>query len=526
MLLSFADELVPVPGSERKAWPGAKRLGPVDPDEEVEVTVWLRPRKGGKIDLAQAQAIGETLPRRRAYAARDELRRKTAADPADIELLRAYLQHHHVAVVQAAWRCVVARGTIGALSRAVGTDRVMWEDDGQLPFRYRRHSLHVPGEIAEFVRGVFGLDDWPQYHAVRRKTRAAAQAREQAAAARLPEPLLADALARSYAFPGDADGTGQTIGILQFGGKFERADFEACMRLQRVTPATVVSGIRDAAISKEAEFNFELALDTQVAGALAAGAKLVLYAAPYDERGFLDAIRAAVFDEEHRPGILSISYGWRESLWTRAALQLSDELFAAAALLGVTVFCASGDHGAEIDPHGKPHVLAPASSPFAHACGGTALVSEDGQTVERAWSDTGGGFSERPDSLPAWQVQVKSVAERLEIRPGRGVPDVAAQVLPGYRVIIDGKRTTQSGTSAVAPLWSALVARINQKLQTPVGFFAPLLYAKANRGVLFRPITSGCNGYYRARRGWNPCTGLGSPVGTEIVRALSEPAEA
>ncbi len=524
MPLSFADELVPVPSSEREAWPGAKRLGPVDPDEEIEVTVWLRPCKGGEIDLVQAQAIGQILPRRRAYTARDALRRKTAAGPADIELLRAYLEHHHVAVVQTAWRCVVARGTAGTLSRALGTDLEKWEEVGGLPFRWRGGSLHVPREIAETVCGVFGLDDWPRYHAARRKTTAAAQAREQSATAELPKPLPADALARRYAFPDDADGTGQTIGIVQFGGKFERADFEACMRLQRVTSATVVSGVRDAAISKEAEFNVELALDTQIAASLAPGAKLVLYAAPYDERGFLDVVRTAIFDEEHRPEILSISYGWRESLWTRAALQLSDELFAAAALLGVSVFCASGDHGAEIDAHGKPHVLAPASSPFAHACGGTDL-SEDG-TVESAWSSTGGGFSERPDSLPAWQVQAKSEAERLEIRPGRGVPDVAAQVYPGYRVIIDGKQTAQSGTSAVAPLWSALVARINQKLQAPVGFFAPLLYAKANRGALFRQITSGCNGYYRARRGWNPCTGLGSPLGTEIVRALSEPGEA
>ena len=47
---------------------------------------------------------------------------------------------------------------------------------------------------------------------------------------------------------------------------------------------------------------------------------------------------------------------------------------------------------------------------------------------------------------------------------GRGVPDVAGDADPesGYVVRVDGHEAVFGGTSAVAPLWAALIARINQ----------------------------------------------------------------
>jgi kumamolisin len=79
------------------------------------------------------------------------------------------------------------------------------------------------------------------------------------------------------------------------------------------------------------------------------------------------------------------------------------------------------------------------------------------------------------------------------------------------------------GTSAVAPLWAALIALINQKLGKNAGFVNPSLYSTA--AGAFHDITSGNNddsnlGYYTAGTGWDPCTGLGSPDGTAILNVL------
>jgi kumamolisin len=118
---------------------------------------------------------------------------------------------------------------------------------------------------------------------------------------------------------------------------------------------------------------------------------------------------------------------------------------------------------------------------------------------------------------PDWQ---KALAMPALPRPGggRGVPDVAGVADPetGYEVLLDGERTVIGGTSAVAPLWAALVARIAQVLG-PQGLLHPRLYA-ATTGL--RDVTSGDNGGYRAGAGWDACTGLGVPDGTALLDAL------
>jgi kumamolisin len=159
-----------------------------------------------------------------------------------------------------------------------------------------------------------------------------------------------------------------------------------------------------------------------------------------------------------------------------------------------------------VDADGTPHVLAPASSPFAHACGGTQIGDDGSETV---WPQSGGGFSDRFSS-PIWQGK----RDR-----GRGVPDVAGESMPGYCVYFDGARLAAGGTSAVAPMWAALTARLAQRVGHNAGFFAPLLYSASGEKA-FRAITSGGNDRYKAAKGWNPCTGLGVPIGTAVEALL------
>jgi len=109
---------------------------------------------------------------------------------------------------------------------------------------------------------------------------------------------------------------------------------------------------------------------------------------------------------------------------------------------------------------------------------------------------------------------------------GRGVPDVCAVGDPLSGVIVmhvDGTRLEPvGGTSASAPLWAGLVARLNEGLSNRCGFLNPLLYTKFSNGVL-RDITVGNNGAYMAGPGWDACTGLGSPDGERLLHALQAP---
>jgi len=111
---------------------------------------------------------------------------------------------------------------------------------------------------------------------------------------------------------------------------------------------------------------------------------------------------------------------------------------------------------------------------------------------------------------------------------GRGVPDVAGNADPatGYQILADGQTGVVGGTSAVAPLWAGLIARINQLNGTPTGFLNPLLYSRVANANALNDITSGTNditgqiGGYAAVPGWDACTGFGSPNGTAIANAL------
>src|SRR5207245_2554790 len=90
----------------------------------------------------------------------------------------------------------------------------------------------------------------------------------------------------------------------------------------------------------------EVMLDIEVAGAVVPKARLAVYFAPnIGNRGFLDAISAAIHDHERKPSVISISWGAPEEGLDEKDRKAYHDLFVAAAAMGVTVCVASGDHG-------------------------------------------------------------------------------------------------------------------------------------------------------------------------------------
>jgi kumamolisin len=105
------------------------------------------------------------------------------------------------------------------------------------------------------------------------------------------------------------------------------------------------------------------------------------------------------------------------------------------------------------------------------------------------------------------------------------VPDVAGNADPvtGYQIFSGGQAQVVGGTSAVAPLWAALVSRLAEASGQRFGLIQTLLYAGVTPGTAvdgFNDITSGNNGAYPAGPGWDACSGLGSPDGTALLARL------
>jgi kumamolisin len=267
-------------------------------------------------------------------------------------------------------------------------------------------------------------------------------------------------------------------------------------------------------------------LDIEVVGGVAPGAKIAVYFAPNTDQGFIDSITTAVHDSTNRPSVVSISWGSPEVAWTQASVQAMDQAFQAAAAMGVTVYCASGDNGANDFAPGPGqqsgnHADFPASSPHVVGCGGTRIsVSNNVITSEVVWNDpgggaTGGGFSALFPT-PTWQANAVQGGKR-------GVPDVSGDASPasGYVVRVDGQSTVFGGTSAVAPLWAGLTALLNQKIGRPLGFANPMLYGLSASSGGFHDITQGNNNGFNAAPGWDPCTGLGRPDGAKLLTAIA-----
>jgi kumamolisin len=347
------------------------------------------------------------------------------------------------------------------------------------------------------------------------------------------------AITQRYRLPSNLKGKGECIGILAFGGRPSISDlirfFEhetgavPDLRVKNLTPANYPN--------RNSQHDAETALDIQIAGALAPHARIVIYFSANDEKGWVDAVSHAIHDQENRPSVLSISWGATEDWWHIESMQKLNELFAEAAGRGITVCAATGDDGCATDVHDHCRVTFPASSPFVLACGGTSFRSDGNEVVwnVRNTGASGGGISDRI-SRPAWQPPLSEVLtppfphRRNPGFDGRQLPDVSGLASHSYSVYVGGAyRNSAGGTSASAPLWSALIALLNEGLRgcglPPIGYFHPRLYGDRSLQRSFRSITVGQNDPfgnhgYHARPGWNFCTGWGSPDGTKLLETL------
>ncbi len=533
---------IAIKGSERKPLSGARKVGPADPKEIVQVTVLVRRRSSSEGLTSMVAEIGASPPHKRHHLSHEEFEASHGADPDDIEKVEDFAHEHGLDVVEVskADRRVVLSGTVAAMSEAFGVALDRYEHPSGT-YRGRTGHVQIPEDLAPIVQGVFGLDNRPQ---ARPHSRFLMEKKGKAAKASAGGSFTPPEIAQLYNFPSGVNGKGQCIAIIELGGGYRASDLNTYFAQLGITAPKIKSISVDGGHNKpmvDTNADGEVMLDIEVAGAVAPGTNIAVYFAPNTDAGFLDAINKAVHDTHNKPSVVSISWGGPEKTWSSQAMQAMDQALQDAAALGVTVCCAAGDDGSsDMRPpapdDGLLHADFPGSSPHALSCGGTKLEGSGSSiTNEVVWNEgknggaTGGGVSDEFD-LPDWQANanIPHSANPGE-RVGRGVPDVAGDADPntGYQVLVDGKQGVIGGTSAVAPLWAGLIALINENLGHPVGYLNPLIYSlPANSGV-FHDITSGNNditgnnGPYQAESGWDACTGWGSPDGTELLNALS-----
>jgi kumamolisin len=424
-------------------------------------------------------------------------------------------------------------GSLGALARAfdVTLERRRERDSmtGALAV-YRDHAeeLSVPAELDGVITAALGLSNRP----VGRPRLAVLPRGRRAAYSYTPEEL-----ARIYDFPvldNGGEGMRITVGLAELGGAVYRPDLAAFTarnpRLRVVEEAVHGWGPSSDPFGPDTE----VALDWQVvAGIFAhcapqADVLVVIKYAPNTDRGFSN-LEASFATDGRDYSAVSTSWGAPEDRWTSAAMDAMDRAFQLGAVRGIVHSVAAGDNGStDARRDGRQHADHPASAPHAVGCGGTRLMAEHGRRItEEAWNElrvgqgaTGGGVSEH-FGVPRYQAEagIRPVSVNDRMR-GRGVPDVAgnADPLTGYVIHHRGVDTIVGGTSAVAPVWTALFAVVAASNGHRLGNVLPALYGA--RDVGFTDVTAGNNGAYAAGSGWDASTGLGAPAGRGLCAAL------
>jgi subtilase family serine protease len=339
-------------------------------------------------------------------------------------------------------------------------------------------------------------------------------------------------LCAAYAWPSNLLGGG-VIAIIELGGGWIQSDIDAYFQsVELPSPQIKDISVGTAHNDPNQHLNdphdpdVEVALDIEVAAAaysIATGdpANIRVYWADGSDWGAMaTAIAAAAADG---CDVCSISWGSDEANWQAASRVAGVDYVGrlsvaadAANKAGMTIFAASGDNDASDGGPDPANVDLPSSSPSIVGCGGTTKMRQQ----ETVWNNdpgnpdgegTGGGYSRLFAPMPLWQAGAPH-------GPGRMVPDVSANadMKTGYQIIVHGQPIVAGGTSAVAPLYAGLFASFGRKL----GFVTPKLWLNH---TCFNDIVDGDNGFYRARIGPDPCTGIGSPIANKLSTLFKAP---
>jgi subtilase family serine protease len=493
---------------------------------KMPVTLVLSARNADALKALVARPHAPLTPAQ--YAAR------FAPAPATVDAIRSWAAAHQLAVASVSSNrlLVTLTGSSSQVAQALGTSFHRFHSAASGDFFAATRTAQLPAAFASDVSAVLGLSSLAKVAVPRPAVRSAgALAKGQAAfpAAGLPTSLNYPATYAPQDFwamydaPSSQTGAGQQLAIITEGDvsqpKADLATFEKTYGL----PAVAWNQINVGTPTTDTSGDDEWDLDSQYSTAFAPGVtQLNVYVGPsLSDSDILATINRWATDDLAAQG--SFSAGECDLLADAAGFTTGlDAVLAQAAAQGQTMFFSSGDTGSQCPailgvngvPAGVPDTNYPASSPYGIGVGGTSVLS-DNPLTEIGWYAGGGGVS---PIEPAAAFQANAKVLGLAAPPTRGVPDVSLDADPesGYDVVVDGTVEGIGGTSASAPSWQGIWARVQGAHSGALGFAGPVLYSGGVSGA-FHDITVGTNGAYAAGPGYDLMTGLGTPDIAKLV---------
>jgi len=334
-------------------------------------------------------------------------------------------------------------------------------------------------------------------------------------------------------------GSGQSVGLLEFDSGYYQSDITNYEALAGLPNVPVKAELLDGYNGGPGNGNDEVSLDIEMAISMAPGLASVIV---YEGSATDDILNQMATDDLAKQ--LSAS-------WTYGIDAESDQIFLQFAAQGQSFFNASGDGDAYVDAGSYDPPAPPTDDPNLTCVGGTTLTTSGpgGAWVsETVWNwgveygssydgvGGSGGISVN-NAIPSWQVcAIQNTNANHASTTFRNLPDVALTADNIFVVYGNGQLGNFGGTSCATPLWAAFTALANEQAVTgghpTLGFLNPALYAigcGANYTNCFHDITTGSNTWsgsltnFQAVPGYDLCTGLGTPTGTNLINLLAPP---
>ncbi len=435
-------------------------------------------------------------------------------------------------------------GPVTTVQEAFNLDLHHYQAQDGRKFYAPSKNPEVSASIASIIDGVVGLDNSAVFRSYNRKKPV-----EEGVDALAPTPQTSPSGPGGGFSPNDiitaynltslsgVTGTGQNIALFEL-GTYLRNDITTYATYFNLPTPNLTNVLVDGGAGQSG-IDPEVALDIELAIALAPGSHIYVYEGPNSAQGVIDTYNRIATDNIAKQ--VSTSWGLGENLAGSSWLNAENAIFQQMAAHGQTIYAASGDSGAYGDYQSTGSLARvvedPASQPYMTGVGGTSLTvnsSTGAWQNEVVWNDSlsygasGGGVS-GIWTIPSWQVG--SATSDIQFSTTyRNVPDVAlnANEYTGYSIYYNGSWSVYGGTSCAAPLWAAFTARVNQQLvansNPTLGFANPSLYPIGKGGSYssnFHDITSGNNLYYNAYPGYDNATGWGSFNGANLFATLT-----
>ena len=432
--------------------------------------------------------------------------------------------------------------------------------DIEAAFHVNLHTYQHPTESRTFyapdveptvdpgvpVREVIGLNDYARLHSSG-QVRAAAGTGVTASGSGADGFYLSKDFRNAYLPGSSLAGSGQVVGLFEADGYYANdiTSYESKAGLTNVPLQNIlIDGFNGTPVSDE----LEVALDIEMAIAMApALAKVVVFESPGTIADWVDILDSMAASTQINQ--FSSSWGYTGGSNPNGTY---DSIFMEMAAQGQSFFQAAGDGDAWVNT-----IWVPGDSPYVTVVGGTSLTmsgsgkaytsetvwnlgdyTTNGVGLTGGWSPNGNGYWGSGGgicslySIPSWQAGINMTTNHGSTSQ-RNIPDVA---MVAYNIAVEynnGSYGESIGTSASAPLWAGFTALINQEAAAshkfPIGFLNPTIYAFAqqtNYTTLFHDITTGNNtsasspSSFYAVPGYDLCTGLGTPNGTNLIYAL------